>query len=88
MRLPLPVNVDLAKKQAQKLLGSESALQIALDDPWIEERLTATFNEYRQLSEQDRKMPKLLLGGSKVMTGQAASPEAFLELINREFPAQ
>ena len=86
MRLPLPVNVDMAKKQASKLLGSETALNLALADPWIADRLGATFDEYRLLTAKDKKMPKLLLGSNRVMNGQARDTKTFLDMIATEFP--
>jgi uncharacterized membrane protein len=85
MKLPIPVDLEAARAEAEKLCGGPEALVKALADPASQHRLTVTFEEYRLLSATDPIMPKLLLQGSRVMNGPARDIATFLKVMAAEF---
>lgn len=53
----------------------------ALQDFWVQEVLSANVNDFRQLTAETVKMPKLLIGESQVLHGLPASQTALIEAL-------
>lgn len=77
---------EVAKAAVSALVGHDE-LEKALQDPWIDELITANNNHFKQLIVQTRHMPKILgiLSDNKVMHGVPRSKEILLDAIEKEF---
>jgi hypothetical protein len=75
---------EIAEIAVAQIVGEE-ALAAALEDPWIEEILTANTNDFRQMSSKTVKMPKLVVSRNKMLHGITKTPEALLEALEQEF---
>jgi hypothetical protein len=60
-------------------------LQSASSDPWIDALLQHSANVYGRLKQRNPRMPKLLLGGSKVIHGIANDSGAFKKILQQQF---
>jgi uncharacterized membrane protein len=85
MHLAVPVDIPTAKAEATRLCGGPEQLEAAYEDPWIQQRLAATFEDYRNLSANNTVMPKLLLKDSHVIHGPTKDVETFLLEMQRAF---
>ncbi len=75
---------EMAEIAVAQIVGEE-ALAKALKDPWIEEIIKADTNDFRQLISTTYKMPKLLVGKSRVLHGLTRTPEILLKELEWEF---
>ncbi len=78
MTSPLPLEPATAKAEADRLVPG-----IVLDpeSPWIAGRLSRNVEMWHQLSQENSKLPKLLLRNDIVLHGSTVSRERFLEII-------
>lgn len=88
MTIPLPADEAAAQSKAASICGGEMELNMALGDPWISEQLAETVSQFRLLSAQEQKMPKLLLRDDIVMHGVARDVESFRAEMKRRFPGE
>lgn len=75
---------EIAEIAVAQIVGEE-ALAEAMQDPWIEEILTANKNDFRQLITSTIKMPKLLVADNKMLHGVTKSKEVLLRALEKEF---
>lgn len=82
-----PLTLELARAEARRLAPAVDLSSKELTD-WSEGRIQANVGVWRRLSQENPKMPKLLLRDALMMHGTPASGERFLEIINAAFPSQ
>lgn len=80
---PSAVSSRMARELAIGLLGSERYAE-AIKDPWIDQQIRANTAEWRRLSRETPKLPKLLLEGRRIVHGLPSDQEEFLEVMTRE----
>ena len=87
--LDLPKAMEVVKPLMKKPLGAE-----ALDDPWIAEVLAADSDDYKRINftinngkpgEANYLMPKLLVGGTRMLHGVTKTREILFGAIEQEF---
>lgn len=76
-----PIHTPESARKAIAELIEPADLEQALQDPWVNELLQKNFNDYRALSSQNVRMPKLLMKGGRTMHGLAPSAEKLVELV-------
>jgi uncharacterized membrane protein/thiol-disulfide isomerase/thioredoxin len=85
--LPLPAKreiVESARRKADELAGA-SAMNAAMDDPWVTRQLNENIGSFAKLTTQSIVMPKLLLHTSVMMHGPPRNTEEFIKVIEQQF---
>ncbi len=78
------ISVSQARQFAAELVG-ENALAQAERDPSIAGALNQAFSIYRVLSRSDPRLPKLLLGGKRLMNGIPRDTATLVKLLKEAF---
>ncbi|MCX6880106.1 MAG: thioredoxin domain-containing protein [Verrucomicrobia bacterium] len=72
-----------ARAKALELL-TPTELASALQDPWIDELIQANINDWVALSVTSNKMPKLLVGGKRILHGLPSGEADFIRVMEAE----
>lgn len=72
---------DAARREASRLIGA-AALESALRDPWVEERLAADVEAY--IASDVKQLPVLLAPGRSALVGRAQDAAALEQLLRDE----
>ncbi|MBX3444040.1 MAG: hypothetical protein KF774_16650 [Planctomyces sp.] len=78
----LPRKAAEARREAARLVG-EAALEAALVDPWIEERIAADVGAYRDSGV--RVLPVLLSPGASAVVGRTEDRRELRDVLRRDF---
>ena len=76
-------STDAATAMALDLL-SPSELFAALRDPWIEELIKTNANDCAAFSVRSKKLPKLLITGTRILHGLPSGEADFIRVMERE----
>jgi hypothetical protein len=72
-----------ARKLAVGLIGADR-LDQALADPWIDEVIRGNIAEWRKLSAQTPKLPKLIIKETRILHGLPSGEGDFIRVMGRE----
>ena len=84
MTTPLPIPPGDAEAKAISLVG-EKAYRAAHASAAVNGTLATCFGHYGVLAKDNIRMPKLLLGGGKMVQGVAPSTAGFVSLMAQQF---
>ncbi|MDB6134606.1 MAG: hypothetical protein JWM59_2849 [Verrucomicrobiales bacterium] len=81
-----PLTLELARAEARRLAPAVDLSTKELAD-WSAGRIQANVGVWQRLSQENQKLPKLLLRDGLMMHGTPATGKRFLEIINAAFPS-
>jgi uncharacterized membrane protein len=84
MTAAAPLTPEAALHEARRLAPAANLDSQSTD--WISERLAANAEIWKRISQENPKMPKLLLRDALIMHGAPVSRERFQEVIQSAFP--
>jgi len=78
----------LADPSAQNAITLASALltdaAAAMRDPWVESIIAANINDWQIISAENPKLPKLIIGGRRIMHGFPHTEAEFIQVIAQQ----
>ena len=76
-------STDEASAKVLELMAP-SEMFAAMRDPWIEELIQANVNDYAAFSVSTKKLPKLLITGTRILHGLPSGEEDFIRVMEKE----
>ena len=77
------VSTEVATARVMELIPAAD-LFAALRDPWIDELIETNVNDCSAFSAANKKLPKLLVSGKRILHGLPSGPADFIRVMERE----
>lgn len=74
---------ESARRLAMELMSPEE-LTTSLADPWIDELIQADLSDWRDFSESNDKLPKLLIRDTRILHGLPSGEADFIRVMEKE----
>jgi len=76
-------SASAARRLALEVM-TEAELTTALSDPWIGKSIESNIAAWRAFSHSNDKLPKLLIGGKRILHGRPSNEADFLRVMKQE----